>query len=118
MRVKGGVVTKRRHKKILKQAKGFRDKRHNLYTLAKRGVMMAGKNAYVGRKIKKRDFRTLWIARLNAALRLQGITYSRFIYALTRKQVAINRKMLSELAINEPTVFEHVVKFVMTAAKA
>ena len=113
MRVKGGVVTKKRHKKVLKQAKGFRDKRHNVYSLARRAVMMAGKNAYVGRKIKKRDFRTLWIARLNASLRAQGIMYSRFIFKLTRKQVGLNRKVLSELAINEPKVFEEVVKFVM-----
>ncbi len=106
-------MTKKRHKKILKQAKGFRDKRHNLFTLAKRGVMMAGKNAYVGRKIKKRDFRTLWIGRLNSALKVHGVQYSRFIYALTRKLVMVNRKMLSEMAINEPAAFEEVVKFVM-----
>ena len=114
MRVKSGVVTKRRHKKILKQAKGYRDKRSNVWSHAKRAVMMAGKQAYVGRKIKKRDYRTLWIARLNAALRLQGIAYSRFIHKLTRKQVGLNRKMLSELAIREPKVFEEVVKTVMS----
>lgn len=106
-------MTKKRHKKILSQAKGFRDKRHNVYSLAKRAVMMAGKNSYVGRKIKKRDFRTLWISRLNSALKIQGIAYSRFIFAATRKQVALNRKMLSELAIKEPHIFENVVKFVM-----
>lgn len=105
-------MTKKRHKKILKQAKGFRDKRHNVWSLAKRAVMIAGKNAYIGRKLKKRDFRTLWIARLNAALRTHGISYSRFIYKLTRKQIALNRKVLSELAIKEPKVFEAVVKFV------
>lgn len=113
MRIKGGVVTKRRHKKILKQAKGFRDKRHNVWSLARRAVMMAGKNAYVGRKVKKRDFRTLWIARVNAALKTRGVSYNRFIYKLTRKRVGLNRKMLSELAISEPKVFEEVVKFVM-----
>ena len=112
MRIKGGVMTKKRHKKILKQAKGYRDKRHNVYSFAKRAVMIAGKNAYIGRKLKKRDFRTLWIARLTAALKTHGVAYSRFIYALTRKQVGLNRKMLSELAIKEPTVFEEVVKFV------
>lgn len=113
MRVKGGVMTKKRHKKIIKLAKGYRDKRSNVWSLARRAVMMAGKNAYVGRKVKKRDFRTLWIARLNAALKQQGVQYSRFIYKLTRKQVALNRKMLSELAIKEPKMFEEVVKFVM-----
>lgn len=112
MRIKGGVVTKKRHKKILKQAKGYRDKRHNVWSLARRAVMMAGRQAYIGRKIKKRDYRSLWITRLNAALRSHGIQYSRFIYQLTRKQVGLNRKMLSELAIREPKVFEEVVKFV------
>lgn len=113
MRVKGGVTTKRRHKKIIKQAKGFRDKRHNVYSFSKKAVMKAGLNSYVGRKIKKRDFRTLWIARLNAALKLNGLSYNRFIHALTRKQVGLNRKMLSELAIKEPNVFAEVAKFVM-----
>lgn len=112
MRIKSGVVTKRRHKKILKQAKGYRDKRSNVWSLAKRAVMIAGKNAYIGRKLRKRDFRTLWIARLNASLKAQGFSYNRFIFALTRKQVGLNRKMLSELAIQEPKVFEEVVKFV------
>lgn len=105
-------MTRKRHKKIIKLAKGYKDKRHNVYNLARRAVFMAGKNAYVGRKLKKRDFRTLWIARLNAALKLHGLSYSRFIYALTRKRVALNRKMLSELAIREPKTFEEVVNFV------
>ena len=112
MRIKGGLMTKKRHKKILKLAKGYSNKRHNVYSFAKKAVMMAGKNAYVGRKVKKRDYRTLWIARLNAALKLHNIKYSRFIFSLTRKRVGLNRKMLSELAINEPKVFEEVVKFV------
>lgn len=112
MRIKGGIATKRRHKKILKLAKGYRDKRSNVYSLAKRAVMMAGKNAYIGRKVRKRDYRRLWISRLNAALQQHGIQYSRFIYKLTRKRVGLNRKMLSELAIREPKVFEEVVKFV------
>lgn len=113
MRVKGGVMTKKRHKKIIKLAKGYSNKRHNVYSFAKKAVMMAGKNAYVGRKIKKRDFRTLWIARLNAALKLNEVSYNKFIFALTRKEVGLNRKMLSELAIHEPSVFSEVVKFVM-----
>lgn len=112
MRIKSGVVTKRRHKKILKQAKGYRDKRSNVWSLARRAVMMAGRQAYIGRKIKKRDYRSLWISRLSAALKPYGIQYSRFIYALTRKRVGLNRKMLSELAIKEPKTFDEVVKFV------
>lgn len=112
MRIKGGVMTKKRHKKILKRAKGFRDKRSNVYSHARRAVLKAGQNAYVGRKIKKRDYRTLWIARLTAALKKLNISYSRFIYMATRKQMLVNRKMLSELAINEPKVFEEVVAFV------
>lgn len=114
MRVKGGVMTKKRHKKILKKAKGYRDKRSNVYSLAKRAVMIAGKNAYIGRKLKKRDYRSLWIGRLNSALKLHGISYNKFIFKLTRKPVGLNRKMLSELAIKEPAVFGEVVKFVMT----
>lgn len=106
-------MTKKRHKKILKQASGYSDKRSNVYSHAKRAVMIAGKNAYIGRKLKKRDYRTLWIARLSAALKPKGLSYSKFIFTLTRKQVAINRKMLSELAIREPKVFDEVVKFVM-----
>src|SRR3989338_10377895 len=105
MRVKGGVMTKKRHKKILKQAKGFRDKRHNVYSLAKRAVMMAGKNAYIGRKLRKRDFRSLWITRLNIALKAYAVSYSKFIHAMTRKRIGLNRKMLSNIAIEEPKVF-------------
>lgn len=112
MRVKGGVATKRRHKKVLKAAKGYRDKRHNVYSLARRAVMIAGKNAYIGRKLKKRDFRSLWIGRLNSALKLHGVSYNTFIFKLTRKRIGLNRKMLSELAIHEPKVFEEVVKAV------
>lgn len=112
MRVKAGVVTKRRHKKILKQAKGYRDKRSNVWSLARRAVMMAGKQAYIGRKLKKREYRSLWVSRLSAALKPHNISYSRFIYALTRKRVLLNRKMLSELAIREPKAFDKVVEFV------
>ena len=110
MRIKGGVMTKKRHKKILKLAKGYRDKRSNVWSHAKRAVMIAGRQAFIGRKIKKRDYRALWITRLSAALKLHGMQYSRFIYALSRKRVELNRKMLSELAIREPKVFEEVVK--------
>lgn len=112
MRARSGTVSKQRHKKILKKAKGYSSRRSNTYRQAKRAVMQAGQNAYVSRKVRKRDFRTLWIARLNAALQAYDVKYSRFIYALTRKQVGLNRKMLSELAISEPEVFAEIVRFV------
>lgn len=110
MRVKGGIATKRRHKKYLKLARGYRDKRSNVYSFAKRAVFIAGKEAYRGRRLKKRDFRRLWISRINAALKPYEMNYSRFIYALTRSRVELDRKVLSELAICEPKVFEEVVK--------
>lgn len=112
MRIKAGTMTRKRHKKILKKAKGYRDKRSNVYSHARRAVLKAGQNAYVGRKIKKRDYRALWISRLTAALKPLGVSYSRFIYAATRKQMLVNRKMLSELAINEPKTFAEIVAFV------
>ncbi|PIQ78364.1 50S ribosomal protein L20 [Candidatus Peregrinibacteria bacterium CG11_big_fil_rev_8_21_14_0_20_46_8] len=112
MRVKGGVTTRRRHKKVLKRTKGYRDGRKNQYRVAKQALMKADSYAFVSRKIRKRDFRSLWITRLNAALQPFEIQYSRFIYAASRKRVLINRKMLSELAITEPKAFEEVVKFV------
>lgn len=105
-------MTRKRHKKILKRAKGYRDKRSNVYSFARRAVLKAGQNAYIGRKIKKRDYRSLWISRLSAALKGLGISYSQFIYKATRKQMLVNRKMLSELAINEPKTFEEIVQFV------
>lgn len=115
MRAKTGKVTRRRHKRMLKRTKGYRDKASILYRAAKNAAAQAGMNAYVSRRIRKRDFRSLWIARLNAALRLRGISYSQFIYKLTRKRVEINRKMLSELAIKEPKVFDEIVNFVQKA---
>lgn len=112
MRIKAGKTTRRRHNKLKKAAKGYRDKRKSSIRLAKQAVMKAGKHMYRSRKLRKRDFRTLWIARLNAALKMHDVQYSRFIYAATRKRVTINRKMLSELAIHEPQAFAEVVKFV------
>jgi len=112
MRVKGGVTTHRKHKKILDRTKGFRDKRKNTYRLAKQAFMKAEKYAFVSRKLRKRDFRSLWISRLSAALKPFEIQYSRFIYAASRKRVLLNRKILSELAINDQAAFEDVVKFV------
>jgi len=108
-RVKRGTLQRRRHNKILKQAKGFRGLSGTLFTLAKRRVIRAGTNAYRHRRTKKRDFRSLWIVRMNAALRMEGISYSRFINMLTLKKIALNRKMLSEIAIHEPKVFTGIV---------
>ncbi len=108
-RVTGGVTTKRRHKKILKLAKGYRNIRRTSFRRAKEAVMKAGMHAYVGRKQKKRDFRGLWIIRINAALRAHDMKYSRFIGAMTEKSIIINRKMLSEIAIHHPEAFGKIV---------
>lgn len=110
MRVKRGIARHRRHKKIRKLAKGYRGMRQGSVKKANEAVIRAGVNAYRDRKLKKRDFRALWITRLNAALRSQGITYSRFLKALTDKKMVLNRKVLSELAIHEPEVFAAIVK--------
>ncbi len=110
MRIKGGTVTHARHKKILKSTKGYRGRQNSSFRIAKQANMKAGKHAYIGRKLKKRTYRALWIQRLNAAVRAAGLTYSRFIDGLTKSKVAVNRKSLSELAINEPKAFEKIVE--------
>ncbi len=112
-RVKRGTVQRRRHNKVLKAAKGYRAPRNILYRQAKNAVAKAGMYAYTHRRTRKREFRRLWIARMNAALRAHGVSYSRFIYALSKKMIALDRKVLSDIAINEPTVFEAMVKEVM-----
>ena len=109
-RVKNGAVTKARHKKVLKQAKGYFGSKHRLYKTAKEQLMHSGQYAYRDRKQKKRDFRKLWITRINAACRQNDISYSRFIEGLTKAGVVINRKMLSEIAINDPKAFTELVK--------
>ena len=109
-RVKNGAVTKARHKKVLKQAKGYFGSKHRLYKTAKEQLMHSGQYAFRDRKQKKRDFRKLWITRINAACRENEISYSRFIEGLTKAGVEINRKMLSEIAINDPKAFSELVK--------
>lgn len=109
-RVKRGVTTRRRHKKMIKSAKGFRGLRSTIFTQAKNAMMKAGQRAYTSRRLKKRDFRSLWIARINAACRPLGISYSRLIDAMTKKNILINRKMMADLAVNEPEVFNAVVE--------
>lgn len=109
MRVKGGKVTRRRHKKILKLAKGYRGSLHRLFQPAKETVFKALRNATIHRRTKKRDFRRLWIVRINAAVRAQGLNYSQFMNGLKKSEIDLNRKMLSELAIHDPNAFEQVV---------
>lgn len=111
-RVKRGVMTHKRHKNVLAMAKGYRRLNGNVYSRAKTAIMKAGQNAYIGRKLKKRQFRRLWIVRLGNATRNHGMTYSQFIHTLRTKNVRLNRKVLSNLAIEHPAVFESVMKTV------
>ena len=104
-RIKGGLNAKKKHNRILKLAKGFRGARSNQYRTAKQAVMRALAASFAGRKQKKRDFRRLWIARINAACRMNDLSYSRFMYGLKLAGVDVNRKMLSEIAIADPEGF-------------
>ena len=104
-RVKKAMNARKKHKKILKLAKGFRGSRSKLYRPANTFVMKALKNAYIGRKLKKRDFRKLWIQRINAAARMNGISYSRLMNGVQYSGIEVNRKMLSERAIQDPEGF-------------
>ena len=108
-RVKGGTISRARHKKVMKQAKGYFGSKHRLYRSANEQVMHSGKYAYRDRKQKKRDFRKLWITRINAACRQNDISYSKFINGLNKAEIVINRKMLSELAIDNPKAFSDLV---------
>lgn len=103
-------VSARRHRKIKKQAKGFKHARRKRVKTAKEAVLHAGQHAYIGRKNKKRDLRRLWITRLNAAARENGMSYSTFMNALKKNKIEIDRKVLSELAVKEPKVFDQIVK--------
>jgi large subunit ribosomal protein L20 len=112
-RVKGGVVTRRRHKRILKLAKGYYGSKHTLFKSAKEQVMNAYYYAYRDRRQKKRDFRRLWIARINAAARMNGLSYSKMINGLKLAEIEVNRKMLADLAVNDAAAFAALA----TAAK-
>ena len=114
-RVKKGLNAHKRHKKVLKMAKGFYGAKHSTYRAAKPATMRALRSAYVGRKNKKRDFRKLWIARINAAARMNDMSYSKLIGGLKKAGVDINRKMLSEMAISDPAAFTALCE---TAKKA
>ena len=109
-RVKRGVTAHARHKKILDQAKGYRGRRGNVYRIAKEAVMKAGQYAYRDRRTKKRDFRNLWIARINAAARELGLTYSVFMNGLKKSAIEIDRKVLSDMAIFDKPAFAQLVE--------
>ena len=104
-RIKGGLNAKKKHNRVLKLAKGYRGARSKQYRVAKRSVMRALTESYKGRKQKKRQFRQLWIARINAAARMNGLSYSKFMYGLKLANVDLNRKVLSEMAINDAEGF-------------
>lgn len=114
-RVKGAVNAKKNHKKILRQAKGYYGGKSRLFRTAKQAVMKSLNYAYIGRKNRKRDFRRLWIARINAAARAEGMNYSTFIAGLKKANVEVNRKMLSEIAINDAEGFKKLVELAKNA---
>ncbi len=105
-RIKGGMNAKKRHKRVLKLAKGYRGARSKQYRIAKQAVMRALASAYVGRKERKREFRKLWITRINAAARINGLSYSKFMYGLKQAGIDMNRKMLAEMAVNDAEGFK------------
>ncbi len=109
-RIKGGLNAKKRHNRVLKLAKGFRGARSKQYRIAKQSVMRALNSAYAGRKQRKREFRKLWIARINAAARMNGLSYSRLMFGLKKADVALNRKVLSEMAVHDPEGFSALVE--------
>lgn len=109
-RIKGGLNAKKKHNRVLKLAKGYRGARSKQYRVAKQSVMRALASSFSGRKERKRQFRRLWIARINAAARLNGLSYSRFMHGLKLAEVDINRKMLSEMAISDPDGFGALVE--------
>ena len=108
-RIKGGMNARKKHNRVLKLAKGYRGARSKQYRVAKQSVMRALTSSFAGRKERKRQFRTLWIARINAAARLNWLSYSKFMYGLKLAEVEVNRKMLSEMAINDPEGFASLV---------
>ena len=109
-RIKGGLNAKKKHNRVLKLAKGYRGARSKQYRVAKQSVMRALTSSFAGRKQRKRQFRRLWIARINAAARMNVLSYSRFMYGLKLAEIDINRKMLSEMAISDPEGFASLVE--------
>ncbi|MGQ9477575.1 MAG: 50S ribosomal protein L20 [Candidatus Bipolaricaulia bacterium] len=110
MRIKGGIRHMQRRRKLLKLAKGFRGMRHSSHKIAKQAVMKALRNAYIGRRLKKRDFRRLWEVRINAAARQHGLSYSKFMHGLKEAGIQLNRKMLAEVAVRDEAAFAELVK--------
>lgn len=104
-RVKGGPVTRRRHKKILKLARGYFGSKSKLFRVAQQAVMRSLHYAYIHRRLRKRDFRRLWITRINAAARMNGLSYSKFMNGLKKADIIVNRKMLAEMAVNDQAAF-------------
>ena len=109
-RIKGGLNAKKKHNRVLKLAKGYRGARSKQYRIAKQSVMRALTSSYAGRKQKKRQYRQLWIARINAAARINGLSYSKFMYGLKLAEVDINRKMLAELAVSDAEGFKSLAE--------
>ena len=109
-RIKGALATRKRRNRVLKLAKGYFGSKHKLFKTAKEAVMKSGNYAYIGRRLKKRDFRKLWIARISAGAKANGMNYSTFINGLKKADIALNRKMLSEIAINDPEGFAALVE--------
>ena len=114
-RVKTAIITRKKHKKILKRAKGYYGAKHYRFRMAKQAVMKSGMYAYVGRKDRKSNFRKLWIARINAAARMNGLTYSQLINGLKKANVTINRKMLAEIAVNDEKAFTEIANIAKNA---
>ena len=114
-RVKTAKITRRRHKKVLKQAKGYFGAKHYRFRNANQAVLTSLSYAYVGRKDRKSDFRKLWIARINAAARMNGLTYSKLIAGLKKANVTINRKMLAEIAVNDEKAFAEIANIAKNA---
>ena len=113
-RIKGGLNAKKKHNKVLKLAKGYRGARSKQYRVAKQSVMRALTSSFAGRKERKRQFRQLWIARINAAARMNGLSYSKFMYGLKEANVTVNRKMLAEMAVNDAEGFKALVEVAKT----
>ncbi len=109
-RIKGGMNAKKKHKRVLKLAKGYYGARSKQYRVAKQSVMRALEESYTGRKQRKRQFRQLWIARINAAARINGLSYSKFMYGLKLANINVNRKMLAEMAVSDPDGFAQLVE--------
>ncbi len=109
-RIKGGMNARKKHNRVLKLAKGYRGARSNQYRVAKQSVMRALTSSFAGRKERKRQFRQLWIARINAAARMNGLSYSKFMYGLKLAGIEVNRKMLAEMAVNDAEGFKTLVE--------